>query len=81
MTEIESVLRTIGAIAVIAGTILVVLQFRVNSKHARSRNRPAHRKGSIPFASLAWSSQITAYTGSYLAPSFRRCALRGSRQV
>ena len=38
MTEIESVLRTIGAIAVIAGTILVVLQFRVNSKHARSRN-------------------------------------------
>ena len=38
MTEIESILRTIGAIAVIAGTILVVLQLRVNAKHARSRN-------------------------------------------
>jgi hypothetical protein len=36
--EIESVLRTIGAIAVIAGTILVVLQLRVNAKHAKSRN-------------------------------------------
>jgi len=38
MTEIESILRSIGAVAVIAGTILVVLQFRVNAKHARSRN-------------------------------------------
>ena len=38
MTEIESILRAIGAIAVIAGTILVVLQLRVNAKHARSRN-------------------------------------------
>jgi hypothetical protein len=38
MTEIESILRTIGAIAVIAGTILVVLQLRVNARHARSRN-------------------------------------------
>ena len=38
MTEIESILRTIGALAVIVGTILVVLQLRVNAKHARSRN-------------------------------------------
>ena len=38
MTEIESVLRTIGAFAVIAGTILVVLQLRVNAKNVRSRN-------------------------------------------
>jgi hypothetical protein len=38
MTEIESILRTIGAAAVIAGTILVVLQLRVNARHARSRN-------------------------------------------
>jgi hypothetical protein len=37
MTEIESVLRTIGAVAVIAGTILVVLQLRVNAKQARAR--------------------------------------------
>ena len=38
MSEIEPVLRAIGAIAVIVGTILVVLQLRVNAKHARSRN-------------------------------------------
>lgn len=38
MPEIESVLRSIGAIAVIAGTILVVLQLRVNAKNVRSRN-------------------------------------------
>lgn len=37
MTEIESVLRTISAGAVIAGTILVVLQLRVNAKQARAR--------------------------------------------
>jgi hypothetical protein len=38
MTEIESTLRTIGAFAVIAGTILVVLQLRVNARNVRSRN-------------------------------------------
>lgn len=38
MTEIEPILRTIGAVAVIAGTILVVLQLRVNAKNVRSRN-------------------------------------------
>jgi hypothetical protein len=38
MAEIEPVLRAIGAIAVIVGTILVVLQLRVNAKNVRSRN-------------------------------------------
>lgn len=38
MTEIESILRTLSPIAVISGTILVVLQLRVNAKNARSRN-------------------------------------------
>jgi hypothetical protein len=38
MSEIEPVLRAIGAVAVIAGTILVVLQLRVNAKNVRSRN-------------------------------------------
>jgi len=38
MSEIESVLRLIGAVAVIVGTILVVLQLRVNAKNVRSRN-------------------------------------------
>src|SRR3954467_2999631 len=38
MTEIESILRTIGAFAVIAGTILVILQLRVNAKNVKSRN-------------------------------------------
>ena len=38
MDEIEPIFRTIGAIAVIAGTILVVLQLRVNAKNVRSRN-------------------------------------------
>jgi deazaflavin-dependent oxidoreductase (nitroreductase family) len=36
--ELESVLRIIGAVAVIGGTILVVLQLRVNAKNVRSRN-------------------------------------------
>jgi hypothetical protein len=38
MAEIESILRIISPIAVIAGTILVVLQLRVNAKNARARN-------------------------------------------
>ena len=38
MAEIEPIFRTIGAIAVIAGTILVVLQLRVNAKNVMSRN-------------------------------------------
>jgi len=38
VSEIESILRTIGAVAVIAGTILVVLQLRVHAKNVRSRN-------------------------------------------
>jgi hypothetical protein len=38
MTEIEAILRTLSPIAVIAGTILVVLQLRVNARNARSRN-------------------------------------------
>ena len=38
MTEIEPILRSIGVVAVIAGTILVVLQLRVNAKNVRSRN-------------------------------------------
>ena len=38
MTNLESFLRTISPIAVIAGTILVVLQLRLNAKQARSRN-------------------------------------------
>jgi hypothetical protein len=38
MPELESVFRTIGAIAVIAGTVLVVLQLRVNARNVRSRN-------------------------------------------
>lgn len=38
MSEIEPILRAIGAVAVIAGTILVVLQLRVNAKNVRSRN-------------------------------------------
>ena len=38
MSEIEPILRVIGAVAVIAGTILVVLQLRVNAKNVRSRN-------------------------------------------
>src|SRR5262245_49995316 len=38
MTDIEAVLRTIGAGAVIVGTILVVLQLRVNARNVRSRN-------------------------------------------
>ena len=38
MAEIESILRAIGLIAVIAGTVLVVLQVRVHAKNVRSRN-------------------------------------------
>ena len=38
MAEVESILRTIGAFTVVAGTILVVLQLRVNAKNVRSRN-------------------------------------------
>jgi hypothetical protein len=38
MSEIEPVLRVIGAVAVIVGTILVVLQLRVNAKNVKSRN-------------------------------------------
>ena len=38
MAEIEPILRVIGAVAVIAGTVLVVLQLRVNAKNVRSRN-------------------------------------------
>jgi hypothetical protein len=38
MTEIESILRAIGLIAVIAGTVLVLLQLRVHAKNVRSRN-------------------------------------------
>ena len=37
MTELESILRIISPIAVIVGTILVVLQLRVNAKQARAR--------------------------------------------
>lgn len=38
MAEIESILRIISPIAVMTGTILVVLQLRVNAKQARARN-------------------------------------------
>ena len=38
ISDVESILRIIGAIAVIAGTILVVLQLRVNARNVRSRN-------------------------------------------
>lgn len=38
MAELEPIFRTIGVIAVIAGTVLVVLQLRVNAKNVRSRN-------------------------------------------
>ena len=38
MSEIESALRIFGGLAVFAGTILVVLQLRVNAKNVRSRN-------------------------------------------
>ena len=38
VTNLESFFRTISSIAVITGTILVVLQLRVNAKQAGSRN-------------------------------------------
>lgn len=37
MAELESIFRIISPIAVITGTILVVLQLRVNAKQARAR--------------------------------------------
>jgi hypothetical protein len=37
-TDLESLLRTISSIAVIAGSIFVVLQLRINAKMVRSRN-------------------------------------------
>ena len=36
--DFESFLKTISSIGVIAGTVLVVLQLRLNAKQARSRN-------------------------------------------
>lgn len=38
MAELESFLKIIGGFSVIVGTVLVVLQLRVNAKQARSRN-------------------------------------------
>lgn len=38
LADVESFLRRISSIAVIAGTVLVVLQLRLNAKQARSRN-------------------------------------------
>jgi hypothetical protein len=38
LADIESFFRAISPIAVIAGTVLVVLQLRLNAKQARSRN-------------------------------------------
>ncbi len=38
MPDIESFFRTISSIAVIIGTILVVLQLRVNARQAKARN-------------------------------------------
>ncbi len=38
VNNLESFFRSISSFAVIAGTILVVLQLRVNAKQARSRN-------------------------------------------
>jgi hypothetical protein len=38
MADIEAVLRIISPIMVILGTILVVLQLRINSRQARARN-------------------------------------------
>ena len=37
LTEIESIIRIISPMTVIAGTILVVLQLRLNAKQARAR--------------------------------------------
>ena len=38
VTDLESLLKTISSIAVIAGTFFVVLQLRLNAKMVRSRN-------------------------------------------
>ncbi len=38
MAQIQSILQIISPIAIIAGTILVVLQLKVNAKQARARN-------------------------------------------
>ena len=38
VTDIESLLKTISSVAVIAGTFFVVLQLRLNAKMVRSRN-------------------------------------------
>lgn len=38
LANFESVLKTISSIAVVTGTVLVVLQLRLNAKQARSRN-------------------------------------------
>lgn len=38
VTDVESFLKTISSIAVIAGTVFVVLQLRLNAKMVRSRN-------------------------------------------
>ncbi len=38
MAQIEFILRIIGPLAVIAGTILVILQLKVNARQARARN-------------------------------------------
>lgn len=38
LANVEAVLKAISPIAVIAGTVLVVLQLRVNARQARSRN-------------------------------------------
>jgi hypothetical protein len=38
LADAESFLKTISSVAVIAGTVLVVLQLRLNAKQARSRN-------------------------------------------
>src|SRR5512143_683278 len=38
MDQLELILRIIGPIAVLIGTILVVLQLRVNARQARARN-------------------------------------------
>lgn len=38
VTDLESLLRTISSIAVIAGTVFVVLQLRLNARMVRSRN-------------------------------------------
>ena len=67
MAEVESILRTIGAFTVIAGTILVVLQLRVNAKNVRSRNAfdliskvidPSfpHRRHLLYERTFAWAS-------------------------